>query len=253
MSNKPNKRLDPNDTSHPLYDPARDPTHPFYERDEAESEAKSDLSEGDAYKVGPGFPPNESKWKKGGRSPNPKGRPKKVPSMKPDLKKALESALNEKIVVTSKDKKEIVLTKAALGIQQLVNQFAKGDRHARRDLFQYASLLGVELHAKNIIEEALGVDDQAIVDAAFRRIAQQAAPEASADDHVKAPPDLLDDDLTPSDSTERPDSGPHSEAKQPPEPALNKKSKPMSEAESKYADELHSHFLAEQKKGQGGS
>ena len=70
----------------------------------------------------------------------------------------------------TKDKKEIVLTKAALGIQQLVNQFAKGDRHARRDLFQYASLLGVELHAKDIIEEALGVDDQAIVDAAFRRM-----------------------------------------------------------------------------------
>ena len=172
--------------------------------------------------------------------------------MKPDLKKALESALDEKVVIT-KDKKEIVLTKAALGIQQLVNQFAKGDRYARRDLFQYASLLGVELHAKDIIEEVLGVDDQAIVDAAFRRIAQQAAPEASADDHVKAPPDLLDDDLTPSDSTERPDSGPQPEAKQPPEPALNKKSRTMSEAERKYADERHSHFLAEQKKRQGGS
>jgi hypothetical protein len=117
----------------------------------------------------------------------------------------------------------------------------------------YASLLGVELHAKDIIEEALGVDDQAIVDAALRRIAQQAAPEASADDHVKAPPDLLDDDIAPSDQTERPDSGPQLEAKQPPEPALNKKSRPISEAESKYADERHSHFLAEQKKKQGGS
>jgi hypothetical protein len=252
MSNKPNQRDDLTDTSHPLYDPARDPTHPFYERDEAESEAKSGSSDGDAYKVGPGFPPNEYKWKKGCPSPYPKGRPRKAPSMKPDLKKALESALDEKVVIT-KDKKEIVLTKAALGIQQLVNQFAKGDRYARRDLFQYASLLGVELHAQDIIEEALGVDDQAIVDAAFRRIAQQAAPAASADDHVKAPPDLLDDDLAPSDSTERPDSGPQPEAKQPPEPALNKKSRPMSEAESKYADERHSHFLAEQKKRQGGS
>ena len=172
--------------------------------------------------------------------------------MKPDLKKALESALDEKVVIT-KDKKEVVLTKAALGIQQLVNQFAKGERYARRDLFQYASLLGVELHAKDIIEEALGVDDQAIVDAAFRRIAQQAAPEASADDHVKAPPDLLDDDIAPSDSTERPDSAPQPEAKQPPEPALNPKSRPMSEAESKYADERNSHFLVEQKKKQGGS
>jgi hypothetical protein len=252
MTKKPKESGYSTDPSHPLYDPTMDPNHPSYDQDTANSESKSDSSDGDAYKVGPGFPPNEHKWKKGGRSPNPKGRPKKVPSMKPDLKKALESALNEKIVIT-KDKKEVALSKASLGIQQLVNQFVKGDHHARRDLFQYASLLGVELHAKDIIEEALGGDDQAIVDAAFRRIAQQAAPETSADDHVKAPPDLLDDDLTPSDSTEGPDSGPQPEAKQPPEPALNKKSRPMSEAESKYADERHSHFLAEQKKKQGGS
>jgi Family of unknown function (DUF5681) len=252
MTKKPKESGYSTDPSHPLYDPTMDPNHPSYDQDKADSEAKSASSDGDTYKVGPGFPPNEYKWKKGCPSPYPKGRPRKAPSMKPDLKKALESALDEKVVIT-KDKKEIVLTKAALGIQQLVNQFAKGDRYARRDLFQYASLLGVELHAKDIIEEALGVDDQAIVDAAFRRIAQQAAPEASADDHVKAPPDLLDDDLTPSDSTERPDSPPQPEAKRPPEPALNKKSRPMSEAESKYADERHSHFLAEQKKRQGGS
>ena len=88
--------------------------------------------------------------------------------MKPDLKKALESALNEKVVIT-KDKKEVVLTKAALGIQQLVNQFAKGDRHARRDLFQYAALLGVDLQAKDVIAEALGINDQAIVEHYVRR------------------------------------------------------------------------------------
>jgi hypothetical protein len=253
MTKKPEESGYSTDPSHPLYDPTRDPTHPSYEQDEADSDAKSDSPDSNPYKVGPGRPPNEHKWKKGGRSPNPKGRPKKVPSMKPDLKKAFESALNEKVVVITKDKKEVELTKASLGIQQLVNQFAKGDRHARRDLFQYASLLGVELHAKDIIEEALGVDDQAIVAAAFRRIAQQAAPEVSADDHVKAPPDLLDDDVALSDPTERPDSASQPEAKQPPEPALNKKARPMSEAESKYADEQQSHFLAEQKKKQGGS
>ena len=79
------------------------------------------------------------------------------------------------------------------------NQFAKGDRHARRDVFQYAALLGVDLQPKEIIAEALGINEQAIVDAAFRRRAQQAAPEASPDDHVKAPPDLLDDDVVKSE------------------------------------------------------
>src|SRR4029077_17231374 len=65
-------------------------------------------------------------------------------SMKPDLKKALEAALNEKVKVKKGDK-EVVLAKAIVGIQHLVNQFAKGDRHARRDVFQYAELLGVDL------------------------------------------------------------------------------------------------------------
>jgi hypothetical protein len=53
--------------------------------------------------------------------------------------------------------------------------------------FSYATALGVELHAKEIVEEALGVNEQAIVDAALRRRLQQAAPERSLGDHVKAP------------------------------------------------------------------
>src|ERR1700730_17232816 len=144
MTAKPDEPHDPTDMSHRLYDSAKDPSSPFYEGDKTEAEQKPDPSGEDTYKVGPGYPPNEHKWKKGCRSPYPKGRPRKIPSMKPDLKKELEAALNDKVVIT-KDKKEITLTKAVLGIQQLVNQFAKGDRHARRDLFQYAAQLGVDL------------------------------------------------------------------------------------------------------------
>src|SRR5216684_547093 len=161
MTKEPREPRDPTDTSHPLYDPTEDPTHRYYLGSKTEGEQKPDRPDPSAYKVGPGFPPNEHKWKKGCRSPYPKGRPKKIPSMKPDLKKALEAALDEKVVIT-KDKKEIVLTKAVLGIQQLVNQFAKGDRYARRDLFQYAALLGVDLQAKDVIAEALGMNQQAI-------------------------------------------------------------------------------------------
>ena len=90
-----------------------------------EDERKPDPADEDGYKVGPGRPPKQHTWKKGGRSPNPTGRPKKVLSMKPDLKKALEAALNEKLVIT-KDKKEIVMTKAAFGIQQLVTSVRQG-------------------------------------------------------------------------------------------------------------------------------
>ena len=31
MTDKPGKPHDPTDMSHPFYDPAKDPTHPFYE------------------------------------------------------------------------------------------------------------------------------------------------------------------------------------------------------------------------------
>ena len=48
------------------------------------------------------------------------------------------------------------MTKINLGLQHLATQFAKGDRHARRDVFQYAALLGVDLQPKDIIAEVLG-------------------------------------------------------------------------------------------------
>jgi hypothetical protein len=180
------------------------------------------------------------------------GRPKKVPSMKPDLKKALEAALNEKVVVT-KDKKEVVMTKAALGIQYLVNQYAKGDRYARRDLFQYAAQLGVDLHAKDLIAEALGIDDQAIVDAFLRR-RQQSSAGAAPDEHVKAPPDLVDDDVAKPESKEAPAASPQSNtpAKMPLEPGLDEhgKQKPRDRA---FIQEQREWNLALQKKNQEGS
>jgi hypothetical protein len=257
MTKKPNEPIDPTDTSHPLYDPTRDPTDPFYEKDKTEGEPKPDSSGGGPYKVGPGYPPKQYTWKKGGPSPYPKGRPKKVLSMKPDLKKALEAALNEKVVIT-KDKKEIVLTKAALGIQQLVNQYAKGDRHARRDLFQYAALLGVDLQAKDVIAEALGINHQAIVDAAFLRRQQQPSPEPAPDDHVKAPPDLVDDDVTKPEPNATPAALPQPDTpeKKPVEPERDQNGRPkpaMSVSDLEYIRAARERNLAQQKKNQGGS
>jgi hypothetical protein len=252
MTDKSDEPHDPTDMSHPLYDSARDPTHPFYERDEAENEPKSDLSDEDTYKIGPGFPPKAHTWKKGCPSPHPKGRPKKPPTMKPDLKKALESALNEKVVIT-KDKKKIVMTKAALGIQQLVNLFAKGDRHARRDLFQYADQLGVDLHAKDIIAEALGINDEAIVESYVQRRLQQSA-EASPDDHVKAPPDLIDDDVTKPDPNENPATPPQPDTrKKSPEPFLDEHGNPLSASDPRYYHAVRERNLAQIKKDQGES
>jgi len=256
MTEKPRERRDPTDTSHPLYDPTEDPTDPFYEEDKAEGEPKPDSSDGRPYKVGPGYPPKQYTWKKGGPSPYPKGRPKKVLSMKPDLKKALETALNEKVVIT-KDKKRTVLTKATLGIKQLVNQFANGDRHARRDVFQYAALLGVDLHAKDLIAEALGINEEAIVEAYVQRRQQRSAG-ASPDDHVKAPPDLIDDDVAKSEPNEMPPASPQPDtpAKKPVEPERDQYGRPkpaMSVSDINYIRAARERNLAQQKKNQGGS
>jgi len=255
MTDKPGEPRDPTDTSHPLYDPTEDPTHPFYEGDKMEAEQKPGPSDEDTYKVGPGRPPKQHTWKKGGRSPNPTGRPKKVLSMKPDLKKALEAALNEKVVIT-KDKKEIVLTKAAFGIHQLVTQFAKGDRHARRDLFQYAAQLGVDLHVKDLITEALGINDQAIVDAAFQRRQQQPSPEPAPDNHVKAPPDLVDDDVSRSEPSAPPAASPQADrpAKKVIEPERDEYGRPKPVVRDRaFIQAERERNLAQQKRNRGES
>jgi hypothetical protein len=41
--------------------------------------------------------------------------------------------------------REQIVTKATAGIEQLVNQFAKGDRHARRDVLNLSERLEIDL------------------------------------------------------------------------------------------------------------
>ena len=95
------------------------------------------------YKVGPGRPPKEHQFKPG-QSGNPKGAKRKAPSLIPDLKEQFERAFNQKAKVTQGER-ERVITMWAAGLQQLSVQFAKGDRHARRDAFWIAERLGVRV------------------------------------------------------------------------------------------------------------
>jgi hypothetical protein len=93
------------------------------------------------YRVGPGRPPKEYQFKPG-QSGNPKGAPRKPESIAPELGAILERSLNGKVTLRQGEKEKIV-TKYAAGIEQLVTQFAKGDRHARRDFFLLVERLGV--------------------------------------------------------------------------------------------------------------
>ena len=120
-----------------------------------------------SYRVGPGFPPREHQFKKG-QSGNPAGARNRPPSIAPDLKILLQAALSKKVTLAIGDK-ERLLTKAAAGIEQLVEQFARGDRYARRDLFDLADKLGLDLGAGNkaaldeLAGKALTAEDEALM------------------------------------------------------------------------------------------
>jgi hypothetical protein len=146
-------------------------SHPRRERLNVPGAAQSRRTH-EEYRVGPGHPPKEYQFKPG-QTGNPKGVKRKS-SLAPDLKALLERALNEKVKF-KRGERETIITKADAGIQNLVNGFAEGDRHARRDLILIADKLGVDLTAGqlHVIEQALAppvtADDQALVDDYVRR------------------------------------------------------------------------------------
>jgi hypothetical protein len=152
---------------------------------------KTDPSDQD-YRVGPGRPPKEYQFKPG-QSGNPKGARRKPGSIAPYLKALFERALNEKVTLRQGEREKII-TKLAAGIEQLVNQFAKGDRHARRDLLALAERLGIDLvpgrgaGLEQTVAAALSANDKALLDDYRQRHAIQPNPpgEIDADDHPPA-------------------------------------------------------------------
>jgi hypothetical protein len=142
------------------------------------------------YRVGPGRPPKEYQFKPG-QSGNPKGARRKPRSIALDLKVLFERALSGKVTLRQGDQEKII-TKAAAGIEQLVNQFAKGDRHARRDLLVHAERFGVDLVAgqgaalEQSVATALSANDEALLADYVRRHAVQARRRGKIDARSRA-------------------------------------------------------------------
>ena len=137
--------------------------------------SKTDPSDQE-YRVGPGRPPKEYQFKPG-QSGNPRGARQKPRSIAPDLKALFERALSGKVTLRQGEREKII-TKAAAGIEQLVNQFAKGERHARRDLLALAATLGVDLVGQGdaleqSVATALSANDEALLADYVRRHAIQ--------------------------------------------------------------------------------
>jgi len=142
------------------------------------------------YKVGPGRPPKEHQFKPG-VSGNPKGAKRKSPPIELDLKAALERALDKEVQLKQGERQQTV-TMAVAGIEQLVAQYAKGDRYARRDVIYLAEKLGVDLVAgqTKALEAGLSPPNQAILDAYVNRQYDTVWRRAP----VFAPAELLDDE-----------------------------------------------------------
>jgi hypothetical protein len=164
------------------------------------SPVDGDSSPEPEYQVGPGHPPKEYRWKKGCPTPNPKGRTPKDPALS-DLKKIFEEAINKKYKVNKGDK-QVFLTRMALGIDQLLNKFAKGDRHAWAILNEMAAKLGVDFMAgqKEKIQEAIQPSHQAILTA---YVARQPTAAAAPPKRVSAPTELSGLVLSPEKATRR--------------------------------------------------
>jgi hypothetical protein len=141
------------------------------------------------YRVGPGRPPKEFQFQPG-QSGNPKGAKTKTQSPMPDVKALLETVLNMKIKV-KEGERERNATRLAIGLEQLANQFARGDRYARRDVFELAERFGVDLAkslsliAGSLDQAAVSAHDEAILEDYVRR---QIAEREQRDDVSALPP-----------------------------------------------------------------
>ncbi len=117
------------------------------------------------YRVGPGHPPREYRWRPG-QSGNPTGK-RKTPSIELDIKALLERALSAKVTLRRGERDEI-MTKAEAGIEWLADQFAKGDHHGRRDFILLCKTFGIDLvnhkALKGALEDALSAEDEALLE-----------------------------------------------------------------------------------------
>jgi Family of unknown function (DUF5681) len=113
------------------------------------------------YDIGYKRPPAVFRFPKG-VSGNPEGKRKraKAPNLRTDLQRALNQTIRS-------GRQQKTVSKGAAGIEHLVDQWAKGDRYARRDLIVLCEKLGIDLADRQALEgaldDALSAEDEALL------------------------------------------------------------------------------------------
>jgi len=112
----------------------------------------------------------------------------------------LETALNQKIRV-KEGETERNMSRLAIGFEQLAIQFAKGDRYARREVFEFADRFGIDLvESLSLVsgpadQESVSTNDEALLaDYVRRQIVQAQRGDGSGDVRALPPPDMEETD-----------------------------------------------------------
>jgi hypothetical protein len=133
--------------------------------------------------------PKGREWQSGGKRKRPKA---------PNFDTHLRVALARPATIRSAKRRK-TYTKGIAGIYHLVDQWAKGDRHARRDLILLCNTLGVDLTDRealeDALEDALSAQDEALLADFVRRhggqypVRAEAVPSPAAkDQNLLSPP-----------------------------------------------------------------
>ena len=101
------------------------------------------------YEVGYCKPPKDKKWVKGCKSPNPKGRPKKITS----IKEALKVNLGKEITTTNENGEECKISCADALVRKTIKDAITKDGPTRRLLFRN-DLLNLEAQEPEMLYEA---------------------------------------------------------------------------------------------------
>ena len=127
------------------------------------------------YEVGYGKPPRHTRFKKGGPSANPRGRPRK------NLLASLVEGLNKKVVVTENGRRRKITVREAI-TSQLINKSATADLRATKMLLDLIKDAERQAGATTASEPAprFTAADEEVVEQLIERLRQQILSEMAA-------------------------------------------------------------------------
>ena len=129
----------------------------------------------DDYEVGYGKPPKHTRFKKG-KSGNPGGRPKGTKNFKTDFEEELRSPIRVR-----EGGKAVVMSKQRAMVKGLTAKALQGDLKALGAVTQLALRFSPEERDTAAMDDALGREEQEVMDQLMNRLRTEAVEEAATE------------------------------------------------------------------------